>query len=183
MDITPDLIRELLDYDPVLGALYWRERNLRPGLERIDKGWNSRFVGKQVAARKHRHGHLQIGLFCKNYMYHRVVWCHHHGCWPDGGLDHRDGDPSNNKIINLRLATPTQNMFNSKIRADNTSGHKGVSWSKQWNKWVVYIDVNGTRLTLGKSKSFDEACKIRLEAEVKYCGEFRRSSPLPAPAT
>ena len=44
--------------------------------------------------------------------------------------DHRDCNPLNNQRFNLRPATHSQNLMNRKIRSDNTSGFKGVSWHK-----------------------------------------------------
>jgi len=176
MEITPKYIRQLLEYNPETGRFVWRCRLLRDGLERIDKGWNKRFAGGKVAERKHRHGHLQIGLHCKNYMAHRVAWAHYYGEWPEIDIDHINGNPSDNRIANLRLATDSQNLCNSKIRTDNSSGVKGVSWSKKEKKWYAYINKHGKMISLGRYESLDDAIEARLSGESKYHGEFARVS-------
>lgn len=174
--ITPQYIRQLLDYNPETGELVWKERKLRPGLERIDKGWNKRFAGKKVSDRFHRHGHSQIGIHCKNFMTHRVVWAHYYDVWPIHDLDHINGKPADNRIANLREATASENLCNAKIRVNNTSGVKGVSWSKSSNKWYSYITKNKKMMAIGLFDSFDEAVAARRQAEHKFHGSFARKT-------
>jgi hypothetical protein len=97
-----------------------------------------------------------------------------YGEWPISGLDHKDGDPSNNRISNLRLATNQENIRNSRIRRDNTSGMSGVWLSRDKKQWEVKIKVGVKRLYVGIFSSFEDACKARKAAEIQYFGEFRR---------
>lgn len=92
------------------------------------------------------------------------------------GVDHIHGKDSrnDNRKINIRVATKSQNAMNIGLRSNNTSGITGVYFNKKMNKWVASIMVDGIRLRLG---SFDidkkhEAEKIRKEAEEKYFGEY-----------
>lgn len=48
--------------------------------------------------------------------------------------DHRDHDGLNNCRSNFRICTPSENLGNARLRSDNTSGYKGVAWSKTRNK-------------------------------------------------
>ncbi len=89
--------------------------------------------------------------------------------YPDE-IDHEDGNPLNNQRDNLRPATRLQNAVNSKIPVNNTSSCKGVDYCKALQKWRVRINGNH----LGYFYDFEEACKIRKEAEIKYFKEFRR---------
>jgi|SRR5699024_7669222 len=57
---------------------------------------------------------------------------------------------------------------NQKIRSDNTSGVRGVKWNSSRSKWEVGISVNKKRLYLGLYEDFDEAVKVRREAEEKH---------------
>ena len=50
-------------------------------------------------------------------------------------IDHINGNRNDNRFDNLRLATDSQNIRNQKKRKTNTSGFKGVGWSKQNKKW------------------------------------------------
>jgi len=176
MKITPEYIRKILAYDPETGNLVWLRRELRAGFERIDKGWNKRFAGCPVAFRRHRHGHGQIEIHCKNFMLHRVAWVHYYGEWPRGHLDHINGDPSDNRIRNLREATQSQNMMNAAIRSDNRSGVKGVSWSKKEMRWYAYINKNKKMISLGRYESLEDAIVARLNGEKIYHGDFARAA-------
>lgn len=176
--MTPKKAKALLSYNPITGRFHWLKRRLRPGFERIDKGWNTRFVGRMVAERRHRHGHLQIGLHCKNYMAHRLAWMIFYGEKPPSDIDHKNGDPSDNRIENLRLCTDSENLRNSKTRTDNTSGIRGVSWDKKSKKWYAYINTGGygSMLSLGRFEILAEAIAARKAAEIKYFGEFARAA-------
>lgn len=176
MEITPEYLREILEYNPETGRFIWKKRKLRPGIEKTDKGWNTRFAGKMVAERRHRHGHLQIGIHCKNYMAHRVAWAIYYGYWPESDLDYKNGKPSENWIKNLRPATESENLCNAKIRIDNTSGVKGVSWMEREKKWQVYITKDRKTRPLGRFSSFEEAVAVRRTAEAALHGEFARNA-------
>lgn len=85
--------------------------------------------------------------------------------------DHEDQNSLNNQRYNLRIVTKSVNCFNRKIRQDNTSGCKGVTYSEEYNKWVARITVNKSRYYLGRFSSFEEAVTVRLKAEEKYYGK------------
>lgn len=79
---------------------------------------------------------------------------------------------NDNRKSNLRPATQTQNLMNTKIRTDNTSGVKGVHWRRDTNKWTATIWVNKKCISLGCFNKFEEAVRARKDAEEKYFGEF-----------
>ena len=108
---------------------------------------------------------------------HRVVWKLHHGVDPKMDVHHLDGDKSNNRIANLRLATTQQRSFARKVGVTSTSGVKGVAWHCRMRKWQAYIYIDGRRFHLGTFDHFDHAVKARTQAEIEYHGEFRRESP------
>lgn len=89
-------------------------------------------------------------------------------------VDHTNGNRLDNRKSNLRLATPQQNSMNSDIRIDNTSGVSGVSFHKHRQKWRAYLTFEGQTISLGYYYTFEEAVKVRKEAEIKYFGEYAR---------
>jgi hypothetical protein len=136
---TPQYLRQVLDYDPTTGILTWR---FRPW-EMFTKGkyghsWNSRWAGKN-AFRKCEMGYLRGSVAGKKLLAHRVIWAMHYDHWPDGQIDHINGDRSDNRIENLREVSAAQNSQNHTVRADNTSGHVGVTWSARRSKWMVRV--------------------------------------------
>lgn len=118
-------------------------------------------------------GYRQLKFMGKRYLCHRVVFFLTHGFVPPI-LDHIDGDTKNNKPINLRAATHSQNMINRKHHKNNKSGHKGVDWMPRHKVWRAQIHKNGEKIYLGVFKKIEDAIEIRQKAEKKYHGEFTR---------
>jgi len=92
-------------------------------------------------------------------------------------VDHRDGDGLNNTRANLRAANHALNGRNQRLRSDNTSGYKGVSWDKENCAWVAQIGV-GARLDgcrvqfLGRFPTAKEAARAYDRAATERFGEF-----------
>ena len=60
----------------------------------------------------------------------------------DKCIDHKNNNPLDNTISNLRWVSQQQNIFNSSLSKKNTSGIKGVVWTKKINKWRAIIQFN-----------------------------------------
>jgi len=86
---------------------------------------------------------------------------------PGYSLDRKDND-GNYKPGNMRWATRSTQSINKRIANNNTSGHKGVYWTKQVSKWRVSISVGGKLKHLGYFFDKDEAIKARQLAEKEY---------------
>jgi len=150
----------LFSYDKITGNLV-RVKNVR-----------SRAKAGDIVGTDHPDGYLSVEVDSKGYLVHRVVWLLYYGSWPDGMLDHADGNRKNNKITNLRLATRAQNSQNAKLRKDNSSGVKGVSWHKHVGKWFVRVQANGKRISVGYFDSFDEAVESAKLTRIKLHKEY-----------
>lgn len=86
--------------------------------------------------------------------------------------DHIDRNPLNNQKSNFRKATNSQQSINRNKLKSNTSGFTGVSWREREKKWCAYVQINGKTKSLGYYNNKQDAIKARLNAEVKYYGEF-----------
>lgn len=75
--------------------------------------------------------------------------------------DHINGNGLDNTKNNLRSVTNSQNLLNSRIRADNSSGFRGISWHKSRKKWRVYISDNGKHRHIGLFNTLEEAIEAR----------------------
>lgn len=87
-------------------------------------------------------------------------------------VDHIDGDKKNNTRENLRICTQQKNTLNKKIWKS-----KGVSLYRD-GRWRARISLNRKEIHLGYFDTFEEALKVRKEAEVKYFGEYRRKGEM-----
>ena len=77
-------------------------------------------------------------------------------------VDHINGKPADNRLVNLRFATRNENGQNSKVSSRNTSGIKGVFFDKYSGKWRASIQIDGIRVALGSYKTIEEAQKARV---------------------
>lgn len=106
----------------------------------------------------------------KHFRIHNILMA------PSQGLevDHINGDPLDNRKENLRIVTHSQNMMNSKISKNNTSGYKGVSFNIARNKWQVHIMDNKKEKCVGYFNNKIEAAKVYNQEALKYYGEFAK---------
>lgn len=153
--MNQELCHQLFDYQD--GCLSWK-------------------VGKGTAKagdKAHSNGneYRAIKVNQKVYLEHKLVWLWHNGEIPKE-LDHIDGNPANNRIENLRLATHSENMRNTRIRVDNQSGVKGVHWCKTKNKWKVQLRFNGKQKYLGRYDSLDVAQQVIEQARLNHHNNF-----------
>lgn len=87
-------------------------------------------------------------------------------------VDHIYHDTLDNRKSQLRICTGQQNAINQKLRQDNTSGVKGISWCNQANKWRVQIKKHGNRIHIGYFYDIEEARQARIKASEEHFGEY-----------
>jgi len=122
----------------------------------------------EIAGWKTRRGYWMVMLGGKKFMSHRVIWALIHGEWPSAQIDHINGDPSDNRIANLRLASQSQNNFNRSMFRNNTTGYQGVTYEPSRNKYKASIRIDGKTRNIGR---FDSA----LDASIAYQKECERT--------
>ncbi len=158
-DQPQELLRDLFSYDN--GKLFWLK----------------------VRSNKVKLGQ-EAGFYCQNgyhYMHvanvkikrNRAVWIYHNGSIPEGMLiDHINGVKLDDRIENLRLASKSENLFNSKRRSNSTTKFRGVRLRRDGIKWVARITVNSKEIHLGSFLTEDEAKAAYLVALDQYAGAF-----------
>jgi hypothetical protein len=130
--------------------------------------WNSRFYGKKALCAPHSNGYLFGAIANRKMFAHRVAWAMHHGCWPDGEIDHVNHDKKDNRIVNLRVVQRTQNAMNLSKSKRNLSGVTGVFKSTQTMRWQAQIRINRKSIHLGSFELFDDAVAARRKAEIQH---------------
>jgi len=148
------LSKENLVYDGEAGAFYFR---LKDGtLKRA--GWTD------------SHGYRLIRLFGDLVREHHLVWLFEMGKWPDFELDHKDGNPSNNKISNLRAADRHRQGANQRLQTRRVGCYKGVY--KVGNRYTAKIKYKGKSKHLGMFDTPEEAAKKYNESAQFYFGNW-----------
>lgn len=116
--------------------------------------------GKRVF-REMPFGHLIISYEGKSYLAHRLAWLFYYRSWPNGNIDHINGNPKDNRPENLRDVSHKENMKNCKKRSDNTSGITGVYYHKPSGKWQARGYVDGKANSLGLYVEKEQAVVVR----------------------
>jgi citrate synthase len=155
--LTQAKVKELFIYKD--GFLYWK---IKPAAN-TNIGGNAGHIKKD--------GYSIVAIKRKSYLVHRIIYLMHHGVLPRE-VDHKDTNPRNNRIENLRAATHAQNISNSKRRLTNTSGVRNVAWHKASNKWIVKVTVNAHQKHIGLFEDIELAELVAIEARIKHHGVF-----------
>jgi hypothetical protein len=152
--VTAERLRELLHYDPGTGVFV-----------RV-----ARVSGKRlgvVAGSMTSKGYRQVGIDGGVYLAHRLAWLYMTGEWPAEEIDHRDGDPANNRFDNLRAATHAENQQNRAPPKNSTSGLIGATWQQRSRRWLAQIDAGGRQVYLGLFDTPEEAHAAYLAAKAR----------------
>lgn len=118
-------------------------------------------------------GHLVGKINRSSQLVHRAIWVYMTGTLPIEHIDHANGNPSDNRWINLREATNGENRANSKTNKNNKSGFKGVS--AIGSRWKASVRINNKRIYLGCFSTPEEAHAAYCEAAIKHHGSFQNS--------
>lgn len=154
--LTKEDLHDLFDYKD--GNLYWK---ISKGTAKVNK----------IAGTLDGAGYYQIQINKKLYRTHRLIFLYHHNYLPEF-IDHINGIKTDNKIENLRPATKSQNLFNSKLSKLNKVNCKGVSWDKDCKKWRVRVTVDGKPKCFGFYNDIDYAKFVANAMRYKYHKEF-----------
>ena len=155
------LILDMLAYDAETGRITWQNVQRQ---SRVQVGDEAGGFDKE--------GYRRIQIAGCKLQAHRIAWLLHYGEWPAGMIDHVNGDPSDNRIGNLRIATNRQNQGNRRVQANNTTGFKGVSRDKRHNTYRARIRVNGLSTNLGSFPTAEVAHEAYRVTAEKHFGEF-----------
>ena len=158
---SPDVLRQLLRYEPETGNLFWTARGQ-------SKWWDTKYAGTLALHCMNARGYRLGSIFNVKFTAHRVIFAMIHSRWPLGDVDHIDGNPLNNRISNLRDVSRAENTRNASIRPSNRSGVVGVGWRAREGKWCAQIGIAGKCVFLGYFDSMSDAVEVRKAAEFSY---------------
>lgn len=157
-DLTQERLHELLRYNRRTGLFIWKDAT-----SCTKKG--------AVAGYTNKLGYVLIGIGGASFYAHRLAWLYVHGRFPEN-LDHRDGNPSNNALKNLREATTRQNGANRKRSCHSTQPYKGIVQVER--RWCAYIKCQGRKTYIGSAKTAEAAARMYDAEARKHFGKFAR---------
>lgn len=168
-ELTQDIVRELLDYDPVTGKLTWKFRkpsafsHLGEKAEAYCRRFNANYAGNEAFTASHNYGYRMGKIYAKIYKAHRVIWLWMTGKWPKI-VDHQNGDPTDNRWKNLRNVNSEGNAKNLRKAKNNTSGHVNIRSRKNRKTFDVQVRIDGKHKHVGTFKTLEAAIEARNKA-------------------
>jgi hypothetical protein len=100
-------------------------------------------------------GYIECVVDYDRYQLHQLIFLYHYGYIPSK-IDHKDTNPGNNRVLNLRACTVQENGANRKIGINNTSGIKGLIYNKQRKYWEARVNKHGARYSKSFKGSIDD---------------------------
>lgn len=167
--ITQEYLFSILSYDKKTGIFIWKHRY------DVRDAWNDRYAGKVAGCINPSDGYRYIAINKKLYPAHRLAWIYCFGKLPENNLDHINADKLDNRIDNLRIASITENSWNTNKKNNNKTGMKGVSLHSYGHKWQSFIVVNKKRIYLGLFDCPAAASFAYQIAADTHFGEFARA--------
>lgn len=159
--LTHERLTEMLNYDPETGLFSWRVR----ASNRVKVG--------TVCNNKDGHGYVRVRIDTVSYWAARLAWFYVHKRWPTNDIDHINGVKDDNRIVNLREATRSQNLAN---RRTLRNGLKGVCYDKKNGRWIAQVSANKQIVFRQLFDTEEEAHRAYLKAAKLHHGEFARAS-------
>lgn len=135
-DLTQEALKAVLAYDAETGIFTWKVRIA-----------NCTYVG-DVAGGKNAWGYVKIRTHGLSFGAHRLAWFCVHGVWPSRLIDHINGDPSDNRIANLRDVSLSVNSQNQRsARKDSSTGLLGAH--RYRGRFIAKLGVGGRTIRFG----------------------------------
>ena len=159
-----------MNYDEIN---YWLSYNSKTGTLRWKNRPSNRVKIGDIAGCLNGFGYRRLKICGERFVAHRLAWLIMTGEWPDHEIDHINQDKDDNRWVNLRAATHSENNINTPlIMANNTSGYRGVSWHSQRSKWLAQIAKNGRHYHLGLFETKEDAYEAYKAAATYLHGIF-----------
>ena len=152
-EITQKRLKEVISYDPHSGLFTWL----------ITSGGA---VSGNIAGGYIGGGYIGINVDKKQYLAHRLAFMYENGRFPAKNIDHINGIRDDNRLINLREATSSENQQNQRRpQKHNRLGVLGVIEDRRNGRFIAQITINGKVKKLGSFSTTDLAHQAYIDAK------------------
>jgi len=160
---SQEQLKQLMRYDPEVGKFFWLNTRNSRVMAGDEAGWISR-------------SGVYIRISGSNFPAHCLAYLYVTGSLPSKGcnIDHENGNNLDNRWINLRKATYSQNSCNRAPQSNSKTGVKNVCFHQGLSKWRVQVSSKAHGRYQGLFKDFELACLVAEEARALYHKNFAR---------
>lgn len=151
---SQDLLQERFNYNAETGSFSWKKLYRRNDL-----------IGKECNTINTKQGHYSACVGRVSFAVHRLIYKYMTGNEPDI-IDHINGNPQDNRWVNLRSVTHHENMKNMSLPKSNKSGFMGVRYRKDHNRWQSSVNHKGKTIHLGYYETKEEGLAARKAANI-----------------
>lgn len=155
--LAGDVLRTLLHYEPETGTFRWL---VKPA---------PRYRAGQTVGTPDKDRYLRVQIRGRTYKLHRLAFLYMRDAWPQGQVDHIDGNKTNNRWGNLRDVDQATNQQNRRSPQRGAAiGLLGVYRKKGNRKFTARISIGGRRVGLGSYETPQAAHDAYLRAKRAY---------------
>lgn len=141
-----------LRYDAEIGHFYWVRPKQGRNLSKPAGGIN-------------KEGYWVLRAFGRHVLAHRLAWFAIHGAWPNGEIDHINGNILDNRPHNLRDVDKSTNQQNQrKAHVGSKTGLIGAHATDKGD-FRSGIRINGRQMSLGRFKTAEQAHEAYVTAK------------------
>lgn len=158
---TQERLKQVVEYNSDTGVFIWK----------VSTGRRVKAGDVTGAANPPFYGRIQIDGV--RYVSSRIAWLYVYGEYPTVLIDHINTDISDNRITNLRLATVSDNVKNTRVQKGSKTGVKGVTYStSSIGKFEARIGHNGKNYYLGIFNTIEQAKQVLDQKRKELHGDF-----------
>ncbi len=151
-------LKELFDIDIQNGKFFWKKPSK----------YHSNLIGKEAGFASKDYWIIKINK--KAYKRGRLIFLYANGKFPEPCIDHINGIKTDDRLINLREATITQNNWNHKFRKKSNNLPMGIRF--QSNKFIARISHNKNQIHIGSFEKLNDAVNAYKQKRIELYGQY-----------